>query len=97
MSAGLIAMLTGIFVVPGVLVWAGQGLRRRSARWHSAFWGAVIAHALIIPIGLLAAFLPPESWSAGDFWRGLFGFWGFLLGPVLGAVVGAGLSRDGSR
>jgi hypothetical protein len=97
MSAGVAAMLLGIFGVPATLLWAGHKMRRRSRAWHGAFWGAIIGHLLALVIGLIAAMIPPEQWSAGDRMRGLLGLWSFLLFPALGGAAGWLRARTRAR
>jgi hypothetical protein len=86
-------MLLGLFGVPAALLWAGHRLRRRSAQWRAAFWGALAAHALTAPVAIVAAMLPPADWAPDDRWRGLLGFWAPLVGPLLGAALGAARGR----
>ena len=88
MSAGLVVMLLGIFVVPLILLWAGHRMRRRSDKWQLAFWGAAIGHIAAIVIGSTAGMIPPEEWSPTDTWRGALAFWSFLVLPAAGALIG---------
>jgi hypothetical protein len=92
-TPGLAAMLAGLFAVPAALLWAGHRLRRRSARWRAAFWGALLAHVVIAPVAMLAAMVPPAAWGPTDRWRGLLGFWALLVGPLGGALLGAVVRR----
>ena len=96
MSAGLAAMLLGVFVVPGVLVWLGHRLRRRPRAWRGAFWGGLIGHVAAIALGLTFGMLPPEEWSGDDRLRGAFAFWSFLVLPLIGGVVGWLQKKDGT-
>lgn len=89
MTIGVAAMLLGVLVVPGVLLWAGHRMRRRSPRWHACFWGGVTGHLIALLIGSLAAMMPAEHWSATDALRGAAGLWSFLVLPILGAAIGA--------
>ena len=89
MTLGIAAMLLGAFVVPGVLLWAGHRLRRRSGRWRSAFFGALVGHVVALVVGSVAGMTPAEAWDSGDFWRGAAGFWSFLVLPVAGGLIGA--------
>jgi hypothetical protein len=88
MTIGLAAMLAGLFGVPAVLLWTGHRLRRRPPRWRAAFWGALIAHVALAPAAMVAAMVPPAEWAPDDRWRGVFGFWALMLGPLLGALIG---------
>ena len=96
MTAGVAAMLLGVFGVPIVLLWAGHRLRRRSPRWHNMFWGGLLGHLLSLVIGSIAAMMPAESWTAADVIRGALGLWSWLVLPVFGALVGA-LATRGQR
>ena len=95
MTAGLAAMLAGIFGVPALLLLVGHRLRRRSMRVQSAFWGAVAGHLLAMVIGSVAAMNPPEEWAPTDTWRGMLGLWSFLLFPLAGVLL-ATIARWGT-
>ena len=97
MTPGLAAMLLGVFVVPAVLLWAGHRLRRRPPRWRGAFWGAVIAHIVAVPIALVAAMFPAAEWDQTNAVRGMFGFWLLLLAPLIGAGIGSLLAGRAPR
>ena len=88
MTFGFWAMMFGAFGVPALLLWAGHRLRRRSARWVAVFWGAVIGHATSLVVGAAASMIPAAEWGPTDVWRGVLGYWSFLVCPVLGALVG---------
>ena len=90
-------MLLGVFAVPAALLWAGHRLRRRSARFRAAFIGALAGHVAAIVVGSAAAVTPPEEWASSDLWRGLLGFWSFLLLPVAGALIGVMLGGTDRR
>lgn len=81
-------MLGGLFIVPALLLVAGHRLRRRPARWQSAFWGAIAAHVVAGVLATLAGLFPPEDWRPDDFWRGLLGFWLLLVAPLVGGIAG---------
>lgn len=81
-------LLLGVFLIPGLLVWAGHKIRRRSPEWRSAFSGAVIGHVLAILIGSIAAMTPPEAWAPTDLWRGALGVWSFAMLPLAGGLLG---------
>ncbi|HEX6048382.1 MAG TPA: hypothetical protein VFZ21_03915 [Gemmatimonadaceae bacterium] len=97
MTAGLAAMLAGSFGVPAVLLWLGHRLRRRAPRWQGAFWGAVVAHVVAVPLAVAAAMTPPVEWASTDLLRGLLGLWLLLLAPVIGGAIGAALSGRSGR
>ena len=88
MTLGSVALLLGIFGVPMVLLWAGHRMRRRSARWHAAFWGGIAGHLLALIVGSVAAMTPAEQWAPADVWRGALGLWSFLVLPTIGAAIG---------
>lgn len=54
-DGGRAGMVIGMFVVPAVLVRMGHRLRRRSARWQRAFWGARSGHLAALVAGALTA------------------------------------------
>lgn len=89
MTPGVAAMLLGTFAVPALLLWAGHRLRRRPPRWRAAFWGALIAHVVAVPIAVVAAMIPAAEWAPTDTVRGALGFWLLLIAPVVGATIGA--------
>lgn len=89
MTIGSLVMLLGIFGVPVALLWAGHRMRRRSARWHAAFWGGVAGHLAALVIGSVAAVVPAEQWAPTDLLRGASGLWSFLVLPAIGAALGA--------
>jgi hypothetical protein len=97
MTAGRLALLLGLFGVPAALLWAGHRLRRRSPRWHGAFWGALLAHLIAAVVATVASMVPPEEWRPEDVWRGIFGFWTLLVAPVVGAAAGALLGASSGR
>jgi hypothetical protein len=92
MSLGLIALLAGLFVIPVILLYIGHRLRRRSRRWRLMFWGALLGHTVAAVFALWYSMIPPETWTSADFTRGLFGFYGMLLGALTGALAGLALS-----
>ena len=88
MTPGIIALLLGAFVIPGVLLWLGHRLRRRTPRWRAAFWGGLAGHLIALVVGSIAAMKPAAHWSPDDTLRGALGFWSFLVLPIVGAVIG---------
>ena len=88
MSAGLAAMLFGLFVVPGALLWLGHRLRRRTARQRAIFWGALGGHAVAMLVATAAAIFPPEAWGPDNVARGLFGYASLIILPLAGAIAG---------
>ena len=96
MTPGILALLLDAFVVPGVLLWLGHRLRRRTPRWRAAFWGGVTGHLIALVIGSIAGMTPAAEWSPDDTVRGALGLWSFLVLPVVGAVVGMLRATRGS-
>ena len=94
MNAGLWALLLGLFVVPGVLVWFSHHLRKRSPRARAMFWGAVIGHCTAALLAVTLGMIPPEMWTKGELMRGFAGLWSLLLLPLAGALLGAILPRS---
>ena len=88
MTLGILALLLGAFIVPGVLLWLGHRLRRRPPRWRRAFWGGLTGHLIALVVGSIAAMTPAAHWSPDDTVRGALGFWSVLVLPVAGAIVG---------
>ena len=88
MNISLVAMMAGLFVVPGILLAASHRLRRRSDQLQSAFWGAIVAHILASIAATIASMISPEQWQGEDVWRGVFGFWMMLVAPMIGATIG---------
>jgi peptidoglycan biosynthesis protein MviN/MurJ (putative lipid II flippase) len=97
MSLGLMALLAGLFVVPVALLWMGHRLRRRSAAWRGAFWGAVTGHALGMLVTVAALHYPPVLWGDGGS-RPVLVYWPMLLGAVAGGAIGwmLGARRGGA-
>ncbi len=96
MSAGMLALLAGLFVVPALLVWLGHRLRRRAAGWRGAFWGGVIGHTVGMLAAVWAMHLPAVLWAGGDARTALV-HWGMLIGAILGAGVGWMVGRGRGR
>lgn len=86
-----IALVIGLFVVPGILLWLGHRLRDRSDAQRRAFWGGVIGHTVAAFVALAALQLPAVLW--GSDLRVALAFWSMLLGGALGMAVGAVTGR----
>ena len=100
MTAGLLAFLVGLFVVPTLLLWYGHRLRRRGPRGRAAFWGAVLGHCVAGTLAVTLGMIPPEAWTADEHARGFVGLWSLLALPIAGAVIGVGwcgATGDSSR
>jgi hypothetical protein len=93
----IVAFLLGLFVVPVGLVWYGHRLRRRSPLAQSAFWGAVAGHCIAGLLAVSLGMIPPEAWTSEETARGFIGLWALLVLPVVGAAVGAVLTRRRAR
>lgn len=87
MSLSLMALLAGLFIVPGVLLWMGHRLRRRTARWRGMFWGAVAGHTLGMLASVGAMHVPAVPWAGGDA-RTAVVHWAMLIGAIAGAAAG---------
>jgi hypothetical protein len=87
-----IALLIGLFIVPGWLLWLGHRLRDRTAAGRGAFWGGVIGHSSALVIALVALHFPPVLWTGGA--RSLVAFWAMLIGGIGGAAIGAMRARE---
>jgi hypothetical protein len=83
-----VMLLSGLFVVPMLLLRLGYRLRRRPAWLRGVFWGGLTGHSLGMLVALAAAHYPPVQWGAGG-WRALAVHASLLIGAVLGAAVGA--------
>jgi hypothetical protein len=94
MTIGTLAMLIGLFGVPVFLLWAGHRMRRRSPRVRAVFWGALAGYGVASIAALAVSIYPAAVWDATDTLRGLFGFWSFVIGSLVGAMVGLVVARQ---
>ncbi len=94
---GRLALLSGLFVVPVFLLWAGHQWRYKGARMRGAFWGGLIAHSVAALLATGAALYRPAEWDGGDLWRGFIGFWSMLVLFAIGAVAGAMINGRADR
>ncbi len=97
MSAGTLAMLIGLLVVPALFLWLGHGWRHRSHRQRAVFWGALTGYLVASLAALAVGMFPPSEWSAGDTIRGALGFWSLVILPALGAAAAALMAGNDSR
>ena len=96
MSAGTLALIVGLFVVPAALLALGHRLRRRTAPQRAMFWGGLVGYLIGALGALWVGMVPAAEWGATDTVRGILGFWGLIIGPVVGALAALGLSRAGA-
>lgn len=87
MTAGMTALLAGLFLAPAALLWLGQRFRQRTPRWRRVFWGAVTGHTLGMLATVGAAHYPPVSWGGGPPAREVVLFWSMPAGALAGAAV----------
>lgn len=84
----MIAMLTGLFGVPALLLWAGHHLRRKSRSVRGAFWGGLTGHTIAAIVAVWYSMVPPEAWTEADSVRGFAGFYLMILAAAAGAAIG---------
>ena len=95
MSPGTFALLAGLFVVPVMLLGLGHRLRRRSPAQRALFWGGATGYLAGSLAAMWVGMVPAAEWSGADTIRGLLGYWGLIIGPVVGAM--AALAFKSSR
>ncbi|MEX0891308.1 MAG: hypothetical protein WEB88_03990 [Gemmatimonadota bacterium] len=88
----VIALLLGMFVVPGVLLRLGHHLRRQSLTARRMFWGGIVGWCGAVLLMVVASVLPPVLWTEGA--REVAVYWSLLVGGLAGMGVGA-LRRPG--
>lgn len=93
MNVGTVALLVGLFVVPLILLGLGHRLRRRSPKQRRVFWGALVGYLVAALVAIWVGMVPAAEWSNSDTVRGLLGFWGLLIGPVIGAAAAIASKR----
>ncbi len=89
MTAGVIALLLGLFAAPAFLLWAGHHWRHTSPRMRGAFWGGITAHTVGAVAASIAGMVPAAEWAGSDIVRGFFGYWSMLVFFAVGALIGA--------
>lgn len=96
MSAAAAALaLAGLVGVPLVLLWSGRHFRRLDARRQRVYRASVIGYGLAGTATLLILLSPPYVWPPSPTPVRLWMAGGLVIGPALGALVGAlGGSRD---
>ena len=93
----LLALLTGLFVIPALVLWAGHGFHKRGPRTRAIFWGVVAGHSTAAVPVIWVALFPAEAWSTGLDLRVFMVHWGLLAGGGLGGAVGFLRYRSRSR
>jgi hypothetical protein len=88
MTIGFIAMMIGLFIIPGVLLWGAGRLRHASLQARRAFLGAVIGHCIAGVAAVVAGVMLPEEWTSAERVRGFLGLWSLLVLPLAGAAAG---------
>jgi len=88
MTGARVAFAIGLFVVPVILLWLGRGLRKRSARVRSAFWGSVTGYFVGVLVICIVTVIPPIHWD-GVWWRDVAVHWSMVLGALIGFAAGA--------
>jgi hypothetical protein len=94
MSMGTLALLVGLFVIPLVLLALGHRLRRRTSAQRALFWGGLVGYLVAALAAMWVAMVPAAEWSEIDTVRGLLGYWGFIIGPVIGGVAALAFWRQ---
>jgi hypothetical protein len=94
MSPGIIALLAGLFIVPLALLALGHRLRRRTPAQRAMFWGGLVGYLIAALGAMWVGMMPAAEWSESDTARGLIGFWGLIIGPLVGALTALVLFRD---
>ena len=97
MNVHQLAMLLGLFVVPGVALAVGHRLAKRGPVARNVFWGLVAGHTVAALAAVWVAMTTPEFWVAGDRLRGTVGYWGMLVLPLVGAAIGLARGRGRER
>jgi hypothetical protein len=93
MTPGTFALLVGLFVIPLGLLALGHRLRRRTPVQRSIFWGGLVGYLIGSLAALWVGMVPAAEWSGTDTVRGLLGYWGLVLGPLVGATAGLAFRR----
>lgn len=83
------ALIVGLFVIPGILLWMGHQFRDSSLRRKRVFWGGVIGHTLALLLTLVVLMAPPVWWAGGSMMRDVAIHWSLLVGTAIGATFGA--------
>ena len=95
MSPGTFALLVGLFVIPVGLLALGHRLRRRTPVQRAIFWGGLIGYLVGSLAAMWVGMIPATEWSGTDTVRGVLGYWGLVLGPVVGAAAALAFRKGG--
>jgi hypothetical protein len=95
MSPGTFALLVGLFVIPVGLLALGHRLRRRPPVQRAIFWGGLIGYLVGSLAAMWVGMNPAAEWSGADTVRGVLGYWGLVLGPVVGAAAALAFRKGG--
>ena len=87
MSLGTIALLIGLFVIPVALLALGHRLRRRPPALRAVYWGGLVGYLAGSLAALWVGMVPASEWSGADTMRGLLGYWGLIICPIIGALA----------
>lgn len=87
MSLGTVALLLGLFVVPLGLLALGHRLRRRTRAQRAVYWGGLVGYLAGSLAALWVGMVPAAEWSGTDTVRGLLGYGGLIIGPIVGALA----------
>ena len=97
MSVSTLIFLAGLFLPPVILLAAGHAYRHRSATVRAAFWGGVAGYALGGAVTAVAVHFPTMAWADAATARDMAVHGSLLVGPLLGALIGAGIAWTRGR
>ncbi|WP_420125722.1 hypothetical protein [Longimicrobium sp.] len=93
MTDSRLALVIGLFIVPTLLLWLGNRLRKQTDIRRRMFWGATIGYVVGMLATLIVIHYPAILWT-GSGWRTAVVHWGMVVGAVLGAGVGRAAGRQ---
>lgn len=97
MMAQPVALLLGLFAVPGLLMVFGHRLRGRSESHKRRFWGGVTGYILGMLVAISSMLFPPVWWADESFLRPFLVHWPMLIGGGLGILTGPFWARPPSK
>ena len=83
-----LALLIGLFGIPGVLMAFGHRLRGRTTTHKGRFWGGVYGYIVGTGLAVAAMMLPPVAWEADHGLRAFLVHWSMVTGGILGLLTG---------